>query len=209
MTRLLPLTALLCLLCTVTPAAPPGKFTAVDLKPHINQKLTASFSSGLENNTLKELGKGGRTLHGVNLQIGDGVVQLGSKSLDTQKPYKVKAIKVGGKVCAKIHILHATEFGNGNGSGEEGDPGLIKDGTKIAEYQIRYEDGKTESIPVVYGEDVRDGGTAPTPRGVTRGKIAWQGDNDAAKELNRRHPLVPVYLGKPAPRRRRSPASTT
>src|SRR5947208_8210214 len=128
MTRLLPLTALLAVVCTVTPAAPPGKFTFVDLKPHMNQKLTDSFSSGLENNTLKSLGKGGRTFHGVNLMIGEGVVELHSRFLDTKRPDKVEGIKVGGKVCAKIHILHATEYGNGDGTGDESNPTFIKDG---------------------------------------------------------------------------------
>src|SRR5205823_10340549 len=105
---------------------------------------------------------------------------------DTKRPDKVEGIKVGGKVCAKIHILHATEYGNGDGTGDESNPSFIKDGTRIAEYRINYEDGKSESIPVVYGEDVRDWWYGANAKGVTRGKIAWEGDNDAAKELNRR-----------------------
>jgi len=104
-----------------------------------------------------------------------------------QKPNKVEGIKVGGKVCAKIHILHATGYGHA----EEDEQGYIKDGTKIAEYHIRYEDGKTETIPVVYGEDVRDWWYTDKAKGVTRGKIAWQGDNELAKSFERR---IRLYL---------------
>src|SRR5438309_1454139 len=102
MTKWFSLTAVLCLLCTVTPAAPPGKFTSVDLKPYINQKLTDNFGSGRDGNHLKQLGKGGRTFHGANLQIGEGVIQLHSRFLGKRQPEKVEGIKVGGKVCAKI-----------------------------------------------------------------------------------------------------------
>ena len=56
----------------------------------------------------------------------------------------VEGIKVGGKLCVKVHLLHATAYGNA----PEGNNIHIPDGEKIAEYVIRYEDGKTETIPI-------------------------------------------------------------
>src|SRR5262249_32806452 len=46
MPRLLPLAAALGVLASLAPAAPPEKFTFVDLKPYTNQKLTDNFGSG-------------------------------------------------------------------------------------------------------------------------------------------------------------------
>ena len=201
MTRLVPVAAALCVLGALAPAAPPGKFTFVDLKPYANQKLTDNFGSGREGNNLKALRSGGRTFAGVNFKIGEGVVQLGSKLLQAEKPNKVEGIKVG-QACAKIHVLHATGYGNGQTVGEEGkegDPLFVADGTKIAEYQIRYADGSSATVPVVYGQDVRDWWFTEKAKGVTRGKVVWQGDNELAKEIGSRIRLYLTSWDNPHP----------
>jgi RNA polymerase sigma factor (sigma-70 family) len=178
-----------------TAAAPPDQFTPLDLKPYANQKLTEQFGT-LEGNNLKDLGKGGRTFGGVNLKLGEGVIQLTSKLLQVERPAKVEGIKVGGKECVKVHILHATGYGNG----PPGSSIHIPDDTQIAEYKVRYEDGKTESIPVVYGQDVRDWWfDEGESKGVTRGKVVWTGDNEAAKGLERRLRLYLTTWVNPHP----------
>ena len=48
MIRLVPVAAALCVLGSLAPAAPPGKFTFVDLKPYANQKLTDNFIKQLD-----------------------------------------------------------------------------------------------------------------------------------------------------------------
>jgi hypothetical protein len=188
MTKLLPLTAALCLLGAAP--APPEKFTFVDLQPYANQKLTDGFGSGVPENNLAGLAKGGQTFAGVNFKLGKSVIQLDSKLLNVKRPTKVEGIKVG-KTCAKVHLLHACEYGNGSATGQEGDPLFVKDGTQIAEYKVRYDDGTSASIPVVYGEDVRDWWFTADSKGVSRGKVAWTGDNDYAKEAQSR---IRVYL---------------
>jgi hypothetical protein len=65
--------------------------------------------------------------------------------------------------------------------GKEGDPLFVPDDTQIAEYKVHYEDGSTETIPVVYGKDVRDWWFTEKSKGIKRGKVAWKGDNDLAK----------------------------
>jgi hypothetical protein len=183
MTKLVPLTAVLWALGFAH--APPDKFSFVDLEPYSNQKLTDNFGSGVDGNDLGGLLKSGRTFAGVNFKFGKGAIQLGSKLLAKDVPTKVDGIKVG-KSCAKIHIVHATQFGNGQAigkEGKEGDPLFIADGTTIAEYKVKYDDGTTASIPVVYGQDVRDWWFTENSKGVTRGKVAWKGINERSKEV--------------------------
>src|SRR5262245_60811540 len=189
MTRLIPLTVALFVLGSVTPAAPPGKFTPLDLKPYANQKIAEDFSN-LQGNHLKTLGKDGRTLAGVNFKIGESVIHLGSRLLEAKLPTKVEGIKVG-QPCAKVHILHATQYGNGSTTRDAADPLFIADDTKIAEYKVRYEDGTIETIPVVFGQDVRDWWFSNQTKGVTRGKVAWEGDNEPAKNAESR---IRLYL---------------
>jgi hypothetical protein len=199
MTRLLTLTAALCVF-SVASAAPPEKFTFVDIQPHANQKLKEPFGGG-DGNDLAALGKDGRTLAGVNFKIGAGAIQLTSKLLAVKRPTKVEGIKVG-QVGVKLHFLHATEFGNGSKigqEGKEGDPLFVADGTTIAEYKVHYEDGKTETIPVVYGQDVRDWWFTEGTKGVTRGKVAWLGDNEMAKENKCRIRLYLTTWENPPP----------
>lgn len=183
MSRLLPLLATVLASTALLPAAPAGKFTFVDLMPHTNQRFTDNFGSGRDGNDLKSIGKDSRTFGGVNFKLASGVMQLGSDLLAQKKPTKIEGIKVGA-VAAKIHIVHATGYGNGSvlgQPGKDGDPLYIADGAKIAEYKIRYDDGKTQTIPVVYGEDVRDWWYGENAKGVKRGKVAWQGQNELSK----------------------------
>ena len=191
MTRLFSLTAVLFTLAACATAAPTGKFTFVDLSRYANQKRDAF--GGNDANDLKALGKPNepRTLGGVNFKLLDSVVQLASPLVAQKRPAKIAGIKIG-HACNKIHIIHATEFGNGSGGDQkDDDPRFIKDGTKIAEYKINYDDGSSAAIPVVYGQDVRDWWFAAGAKGVTRGKVAWQGDNEYAKSLEHR---IRVYL---------------
>jgi hypothetical protein len=154
------------------------KFTYVDLKPHSNQKLSDNFGSGREGNNLVDLPVGEQAFKGVKFKIEDGLIQLGSNMLKKEKPKKVEGIKVG-RTFTKLHLLHATVYGLGS----DGDPTFVPDDTQIAEYKVHYEEAPTETIPVVYGKDVRDWWFADNSNGVTRGKVAWKGNSDLAKSF--------------------------
>jgi Tol biopolymer transport system component len=56
-----------------------------------------------------------------------------------------------------------------------------------------------EVIPIVYGQDVRDWWFVQGEKGVSRGKVAWEGDNDRAKELNSRIRLYLATWENPKP----------
>lgn len=194
MKRMLLSAVALFLLTVFASAAPDGKYLFVDLAPKANMKRADNFGSGRDGNDLKDLGKDSRTLVGINFKFGESVVELNSKLLAKQRPTKVEGIKVG-NLALKVHILHATSYGN-----VPADSALfIADGTKIAEYTIRYDDGKTAVIPVVCGEDVRDWWWSDGDKGVTRGKIAWQGDNELAKGFNKRLRLYLTTWDNPHP----------
>jgi hypothetical protein len=191
MTRLLPLLPVLFALGSVP--APPGKFLAVDLQPKANQKLADSL--GGDGNELT-VPKGEKTFDGVHFKIGTGFLHLGSTQLK-DRPDKIEGIKLD-KTCIKIHILQATQFGNDT----EGGPRYVADGTKIAEYKINYDDKSTETIPVVFGEDVRDWWFSAASKGVSRAKVVWSGDNEMAKGLEQRIRLYMTSWDNPHPDRK-------
>lgn len=159
-----------------------NKFVYIDLKPQTNQKLVDNFA-GDEGNTLASLPTGEQTLEGVKFKIGEGVIQLKSPQFKDEKPERVEGIKIG-KTFARLHILHATQFGSRRG--------VVPEDTLIANYQVQYEDKSTENIPVVYSKDVRNWWWSDEEKEVTRGKIAWRGENDLSKKFERK---IRLYLG--------------
>jgi hypothetical protein len=168
-------------LCVALAAAPvpPEKVTYLDLQPKANQKLKDNLGSGREGNDLTAVPQGEQKFEGVPFKVGEGLIQLGSKVL-TEHPEKVEGIPVG-QVFAKLHILHAT--GYGGGPNQEGSELFVSDDTVIGKYVVHYEDKTTEEIEVVYGKDVRDWWYLPEEKDVSRGKVAWKGENALAKQF--------------------------
>jgi hypothetical protein len=162
--------------CIVGMARAAEKFHYLDLNALANRKLRDNLGSGAEGNSLSQLPMGEQTLDGVSFQIGPGLIQLGSKMFE-DFPDKVEGIKVDQKLT-KLYFLHATCMGGG--PNKEGDDGYVKDGTLIGQYIVHYEDGSTEGIPIVYGEDVRDWWHVDGEPAPSRGKVGWKGDNDFA-----------------------------
>jgi hypothetical protein len=163
------------------------KFSYVDLQPKANQKLMALFSQW-EGDNLASLPKGEQTLEEVKFKIADGLIRLGSKLVKEPKPNRVDGIEVG-KAFAKLHILHASQYAND----PEGTPYFIPDDTLIAKYEVHYEDGDTETVPVVLGKDVRGWWFSADDKGVTRGKVAWVGENEGAKKVAGKQ--IRLFLG--------------
>jgi hypothetical protein len=150
------------------------KFAFIDLQPKANQELQATFSENFPDAHLGDLPQGEQKFGGAPFKIGPGCICLGG-SLKADKPAKVE-IPVKRKL-AKLHLLHATQFGGA----EAPNPTHIKDGTLIGQYMIRYSDGSGEGIDIVYGEDVRDWWNWDKSKETKRGKIAWTGTSPAAK----------------------------
>jgi hypothetical protein len=175
------------------PAAPPTRCTAIDLQAKANHELSKDFVEFLNGNNLAELPKGDQVFLGIPFRIGPQMICLGSP-VKPERPERVQGVKVG-TTLAKLHILQATEFG-------EGAPGTdrhVPDGAKIGEYTIHYEDGTKHEIPIVYGVDVRDWWFNDRSKSPTRGKVAWKGTNAYSSQLGSKIRLYLTTWQNPQP----------
>ncbi|HEV3256901.1 MAG TPA: hypothetical protein VG013_08490 [Gemmataceae bacterium] len=172
----------------VSVAAPQQSFTHVDLQPRANHNLKDSFHDGYyANNDLSELPKGKQTFERVQFNIGEGMIQLGSKKFKNG-PEKAEDIRVGRKL-AKLHFLHATGYS-------------VPDDTVIGKYVVHYEDKSKATIEIAYGKDVRDWWVHDTDKDVSRGKVAWTGSNAAAKNNDCAVRLYLLTWKNPKPRKK-------
>ena len=153
------------------PYEPKGELKQVDISEKVNKKLSDG-TNRVEGNTLKSLPKGKKEFAGVTFNIIDGVIQLASEDRP-QWPEKIEGIPVDSRF-ARLYVLHATQTG----------PTGVKDKTLIGRYVVHYEDDTQETIPIVYGEDVRDWWNTDGSKKLKRGKVAWVGTNAAAKQHN-------------------------
>jgi len=159
--------------CLAAPAPKTDGPTYIDLRAKANQKLADDIGGRLPNNTLAAVPTGEQTFAGVKFRVGEKFVHLGSPLLTKEKPEKVEGIPVGRK-AARLHFLHSTLFG-------KADP-VIEDGAVIAEYRVNYDDGTAATVRVKYGEDLRDWWYAKAaPAAGEKVKVAWEGENEAAK----------------------------
>jgi hypothetical protein len=154
------------------PAGRPGpaRFYPLDLQALANQKRKDDFhQNNLAGNNLDALASGEHRLLGIPFQVGEGVLQLGSKVLP-DKPKKINGIKVGKKFTS-LHILHATAYS------------VNEKEVAIGSYTLNYEDGSTQTIPIVNGKDVRGWWKRPLAPEPSHGKVAWEGANDYVKGI--------------------------
>jgi hypothetical protein len=143
----------------------PVRFYPLDLQALANQKRTADFhQDNLPGNNLDALAAGEHRLLGIPFQIGEGVLQLGSEVLP-DKPEKISGIKAGKKITS-LYVLHATAYS------------VNEEEVTIGRYTLHYEDGTTQTIPVVNGKDVCGWWKRPGAPEPSRGKVAWEGTNE-------------------------------
>ena len=151
---------------------PSGRLTSIDLQPRANIKLAESFEATDRPNNLAELPQGEQVLAGVKFAIGTSLIQLDNKYLPEKlRKGKAEAIPID-KKFTRLYILHGTQWGTAG------------DGTLIGQYRLHYEDGTEAAIPIVLGEDVRDWWNADGSQAVTRGIVAWVGQNVATRKVN-------------------------
>jgi hypothetical protein len=183
---------------TLATAADDAKtFHFIDLIPYVNQKRGDSFGVDPENN-LGKLPGGEQTFGGIKLNIDPAIIQLGSSVLDTM-PGKVEGIKVD-RAFSKLHVLHATQFGGG--PNREGSPWFVKDGTLIGEYRLNYEDKSSITIPIIYGQDVRDWFYVEGEAATARAKIVWNEENVFAASVGAKIRLYLTTWENPKPEKK-------
>lgn len=170
MTRCCALLVVLTLI-TALPAAPiPRKADVKDqilLKDHANGKLDENLHTNrYENNNLKALKPGTQKLGEVTFEVGEKLLQLGSSNV-AERPEKFEGIKVG-RAAGKLHFLQACGYS-------------AEDGETVAKYVVHYADKSTAEVEVVYGKHVVDWWAYPDQKSPSDAKVAWEGENEAAK----------------------------
>jgi hypothetical protein len=175
-------------LLAAAPAPGDSAPTFIDLAPHTNVKLTDNFHSGdTAGNNLAKLPTGKQTFAEVKFKVGEGVIQLGS-SLVKEKPEKVEGIKVG-RLVGKLHFLHACGY-------------QAPDDTVIAKYVVHYDDKTTADVEVAYGRDVVDWWIPPGRKDPTKGKVAWEGKNEATDGSDTKIQLYLTSWENPHPKKK-------
>jgi len=167
------------------PYAPKGKLSYVDFPPKANLKLTGDFDSLKRGNNLADLPQGEQTFGGVKFKIGEGLIHLGQRRRP-DLPTKIEGIPVS-RTLTKLYVLQGVQWG------------FAADGTQIAEYRVRYEDGTQQTIPVVMGQDLRDWWNNDGSKAVTRGKVVWVGQNAATRADGRSLRLYLTAWNNPQP----------
>jgi peroxiredoxin len=148
--------------CLGPPYVPQGKLSYIDLAPKANQVWT-------------EVPQGERAFGGVKFQIGESVIQIGSQ-VAQERPREVKGIQIDRRF-AVLYALHSTIF-------SAGAAGNVPDRALIGRYVVNYSDGTKATVPIVYGEDLRDWWNIDQSKPVSRGTVAWEGSNPEVKSRN-------------------------
>jgi hypothetical protein len=153
----------------------------LDLQEKGNRLLTDDHH-GFKGNNLAELKTGKQIFAGVTFKVGEKFLSLGSKE-HKELPLKIEGLKLD-RTASKIHFLHGTGYGAGGF--------VVADDAPLGEYLVHYADDTQESVPIVYGQDVRDWWSWDKPFEVTRGKVAWTGMNQFSREEEQK---IRLYLG--------------
>ena len=129
-------------LSTIPPRDTNATPNLIDLSAYFNAGLTETWHSGHLNNSLINLPRGVQTLAGIVFDI-RGLIQLrGESPAETRFPELVAGIPVDRR-CRELHFLHATQRS-------------LSEGIHIGHYVVHYANGSEISLPIIYGQNVRD-----------------------------------------------------
>ena len=141
-------------------------FLFIDLGSVANVALDEATSESGSN--LSDLEPGIEYFGEVPFKIGQKYVLLsGIKVRDL--PDQVGRIHVNA-YAERLHFFHGVMGGT-------------REGETVIEYVVHYDDGRRETVPVLYGKDIRDCLVA-APKWPERGELAWVGTNDYAARKN-------------------------
>jgi hypothetical protein len=170
-----------------------GEFLPIDLEPYGNLMLTENLAATIPGVNLKELPTGEQVFGDIKFRIGERLIQLGSKANAVKKmmPERVEGIRVDRKL-SRLHILHATQCGGGEGQSWE-----VPQGTLIGEYRMNFDDRTAVVFPIVFGKDVRDWHFREGAKKTSRGRIVWEGDAEFAKAAGGRVRLYAATWDNP------------
>jgi AAA domain-containing protein len=147
------------------PQTPPN---LIDLSEYYNAAFAQTWHPGLNNNNLEMLPPGLLQLGGTVFDA-RGIVQVAGKRLQNTSaryPERITGIRIGQR-CRHLQFLHGAGWST-------------RDGVVLGNYLLHYANGHEETIPIVYGEDVRDWNAgADVSTSLSRGRVVWRAVNDA------------------------------
>jgi hypothetical protein len=152
---------------------PRGRMVLLDLKGKFNWRAVDVTEGDFHGNGIAELPKGEPILGGIKFRTSDEMMQLGCVRLPTA-PAVIAGIPVNRKI-ANLYFLHAVQYGQ---------PSRVQDGTRIGEYKMYYQDGSDTSMPLIFGQHVRDWWISDEGKPVTRGRVVWTGANPSSDRMN-------------------------
>jgi hypothetical protein len=173
----------------IPPRDPQTSAKLLDLSAQYNAALTESWhAGGIAENDLAKLPRGVQAFGGIPFDV-RGIVQLSGRSaqsqLDVRFPKEVKDIRVG-QACQCLHFLHATGW-------------TAPEGTLVGSFLVRYTNGDTREIPIVYGRDVRDWWAQNNEPASTELNVVWTGKNNAQGGTNAPQRLFKTTWKNPLP----------
>lgn len=140
----------------------------IDLSEYYNAAFGQTWHPGIEHNNLAMLSPGLLQMDGTLFDV-RGIVQLNGKRLKAsggRYPNQISGIKIG-QHCRQLDFLHATGY-------------RAREGVQVGAYVIHYANGHQETVPIVYGEDIRDWNeSSDASTSLPRGRIVWRARNDA------------------------------
>jgi hypothetical protein len=157
----------------------------LDLTSNYNALLSDSWQ-GFPSNDLRQLPSRLQQFNDVPFDA-RGVIQLGGAEATVCFPERIEGIAVRQRF-SRIHVLHAATF-----------PPLIsrKD---LGRYVLRYSNGRTWEIPIVYGKDIADWWFDPNkPIEPSNARVAWTGSNDAVKAYGKSLRIYHAVWDNPLP----------
>lgn len=135
---------------SIPPRPPSTPDHLIDLSANYNGSLTEgwtpSSAAGTKEGKALVIPLGLDSYGGVDFDV-RGVIQLSGERLRTSGgnfPEKVEGVVIGMK-GKRIHVLHASGWGNG-----------VERGTEVGSFILKYEDGEEARIPIRRGFDVFD-----------------------------------------------------
>jgi hypothetical protein len=129
----------------IPPRDPQAGANLIDLTACYNATLAESWQPvpgllGLDHN-LASLPTGVTNLAGVPFDV-RGLIRL-SRSAVNYAIFPQRVDIAVGQKFRRLHVLHGTAY-------------RARDGTRIGSYRLRYRDGGSAELPILYGRDVRD-----------------------------------------------------
>jgi WD40 repeat protein len=144
------------------------EFLPVDLGSAANLDLGGATNA--EGNDFANMKTGIQVLNGIPFNVAPKYIHLSGKGM-LDFPDRVRDIPVGINADV-LHFLQGAQYASPD------------KGSRIGQYEVQYEDGGTEIIPIITGIDVWDW-WAGEPKHTERAELAWVGSNAQTAEADK------------------------